>query len=218
MAWQEEREGEAYLPDALPPAVSRSASRKPYFEALLVTPAERNSWPELRNQLRRLSREQDEFIYEPVLAGSFEDALLATILNTNLQSVVIHEGFPCSSQYSLPVLREHLTRHTRIDGAELAGRDSGLILARAIRNFRPELDVYLVTDRAAEVVAGSEAAACVRRVFYAVEEPLEVHLSVLDGVAESYRTPYFDNLKHYAQRPIGAFLTLPEARGISIFT
>ena len=46
---------------------------------------------------------------------------------------------------------------------------------------------------------------------------MEVHLAVLDGVQERYETPYFDNLKRYAQRPIGTFHALPIARGKSIF-
>ena len=61
------------------------------------------------------------------------------------------------------------------------------------------------------------ASQCIRRIFYQVEEPLELHLSILDGIAERYDTPYFDNLQKYAQRPIGTFHALPIARGKSIF-
>src|SRR2546429_9310907 len=39
----------------------------------------------------------------------------------------------------------------------------------------------------------------------------------LDGIADRYNTPYFDNLQKYAQRPIGTFHALPVARGKSIF-
>jgi arginine decarboxylase len=50
-----------------------------------------------------------------------------------------------------------------------------------------------------------------------VEEPLELHLAILEGVQARYQTPFFDNLKHYAQRPIGTFHALPIARGKSVF-
>ena len=53
--------------------------------------------------------------------------------------------------------------------------------------------------------------------FHHVEEPMEIHLSILDGVKDRYETPYFDNLKKYAQRPIGTFHALPIARGKSVF-
>src|SRR4026208_1996888 len=46
---------------------------------------------------------------------------------------------------------------------------------------------------------------------------LEMHLSILDGISDRYTTPYFDNLKKYAQRPIGTFHALPVARGKAIF-
>ena len=46
---------------------------------------------------------------------------------------------------------------------------------------------------------------------------MEIHLAILDGVKDRYETPYFDNLKRYAQRPIGTFHALPIARGKSIF-
>ena len=46
---------------------------------------------------------------------------------------------------------------------------------------------------------------------------LELHLAILEGVQDRYDTPFFNNLKKYAQRPIGTFHALPIARGKSIF-
>ena len=54
------------------------------------------------------------------------------------------------------------------------------------------------------------AAAGIRRVFYEVEEPLEIHFSILSGVAERNVTPFFDNLKKYAAE---AGRHLPRAAG-----
>ena len=56
-----------------------------------------------------------------------------------------------------------------------------------------------------------------RRIFYSVEELLELHLAILEGVQDRFETPFFDNLKKYAQRPIGTFHALPIARGKSVF-
>ena len=147
-----EDEGEAHVPNILPPAIGRGQARRPYFEMLLVAPGERSAWPTLRDTFRRLRQEHDEFIYEPVVVGSFEDALLAILFNYDLQAVVIADGFAFRSQHSVPVLREILERHIR-----------------------------------------------------------------LNGIKERYTTPYFDNLKRYARRPIGTFHALPVARGKSIF-
>ena len=71
--------------------------------------------------------------------------------------------------------------------------DLSLRLANILKRLRPELDIYLLTDRDVEKVAGDHRADAVRRVFYQVEEPLELHLSILEGVQERFETPFFDN-------------------------
>jgi arginine decarboxylase len=215
-AWSADEESEAQLPDILPPAVGRGQARRPYFEVLIVSAGERATWPQLRETFRRLRREEDRFVYEPVVVGSFEDAMLAAIFNYNLQSVVIVDGFAFASQYTSPALREIITRNLPV-GADAGMADMGTALARLVRQLRPELDVFLTTDRDVGKLAGSEAAADIRRVFYGVEEPMEIHLGILDGIKDRYDAPYFDNLKNYAARPIGTFHALPVARGKSIF-
>ena len=215
-AWKADEEGEARLPDILPPALGRGQSRKPYFEVLVVSPGERSTWPEIRETFRRLRRTEDEFVYEPVVVGSFEDAILAIVLNYDLQAVVIVDGFAYPSQFAVPTLRTILGRHIQIDDGA-GNRDLATTLAQAVRRIRPELDAYLTIDQDVARFAGSEEAAPIRRVFYGVEEPMEIHLAILGGIKDRYATPYFDNLKDYAARPIGTFHALPVARGKSIF-
>jgi arginine decarboxylase len=214
-AWRADDEGDAHAPEVLPAAMSGATTRRPYFEVLVVSPGERSTWHDTRETLRRLRRDTDSFVYEPVVVGSFEDAALAAILNYNLQSVVIFDGFTHASQHSVADLREILSALVPAQAAQ--GGDLGTTLARALKAYRPELDIFLSTDRNVGHLAGSEEAACIRRVFYGVEEMLEIHLSILDAIADRYATPYFDNLKKYAQRPIGTFHALPVARGKSIF-
>lgn len=215
-AWLVEEEGEARLPEFLPPSIGKGQSRKPYFELLIVAAGEASTWGDLRASFRRLRRDEDAFVYETVVVGSFEDALLAAIFNYNLQSVLIVDGFTFASQYTTPALREIITRNTPV-GTGQGTDDTGATLARVLRRLRPELDVFLSTDRDVGQLAGSEEAAPLRRIFYGAEEPMEIHLAIQEGVKDRYETPYFDNLKHYAQRPIGTFHALPVARGKSIF-
>ncbi len=83
--------------------------------------------------------------------------------------------------------------------------------------MRPELDLYLMSNRNVEELAGNPEADVLRRIFYSVEELLELHLAILDGVQDRFDAPFFDNLKKYAQRPIGTFHALPIARGKWVF-
>ena len=204
---------------ALPPDLDGSGLQKPSFDVLIVTPNDPSNWDETRHQLQRLRRREDPFTYHVVMVGSFEDAALATVLNESIQSVVIYDGFRFSSGRDAPVLRDHLTRYAKLNEENLAaqGKDLGTRLAAMIKNFRPELDIYLITDRSVEALAASDETAAIRRIFFDIEEVLEIHLSIMDGVSDRYRTPYFSNLVNYSQRPIGTFHALPMARGKSVF-
>jgi arginine decarboxylase len=211
--WDVHEGDEAAAADVLPPALGRSDARRPYFEVLIVTGAPAARWPALTAEWRRLRRALDSFIYEPVIVGSFEDAFCAAMLNPDLAAVIVHEGFAFRSRHDAPILRTLTAAVEQHDGAEA----SALNLVQVLKRVRPELDLYLVANGRVEDIAGSPKATAVRRIFYAVEELLELHLTILEGVQARYETPFFDNLKKYAQRPIGTFHALPIARGKSIF-
>ena len=202
--------------DRLPLAPGGGESRRPYFETLFVSPAPAASLAKVAQEIRRLRRVEDAMVYEPVLVGSFEDAILGTVFNGKIEAVVIYDGIPIPSQHDVPLLRAFLSTYQNLDTSSLAPREIGVTLARAIKRIRPELDIYLLTDRKVEQVAGDPAASMIRRVFYEVEELMEVHLNILEGVADRFSTPHFDNLKRYAARPISTFHALPIARGKSI--
>jgi arginine decarboxylase len=210
--WDVQEDRERALTDLLPPSLGRTESHRPYFEILIVTGVSATNWPNLAAEWRRLRRPLDAFIYEPVFVGSFEDAFCATMLNPDFAAVVINEGFAQHSRHDAPVLR---TLTASIEPMEAA--DSALRLAHTVKRIRPELDLYLMSNRNVEQLAGNPEADVLRRIFYSVEELLELHLAILEGVQDRFETPFFDNLKKYAQRPIGTFHALPIARGKSVF-
>ncbi len=201
------------IPEIAPSALGGGERHRPYFEVLFITKQNTARWPALCNEIRRLRRPSDRFIYEPVFVRSFEDAICAVAVNPRIAACIIADGAAVKSQHEAPVLRTILDPIAE----GLSGEASGLKLARILTNIRPDLDLYLTTDRAVERLAADQDAGAVRRIFYAVEEPLEIHLSVLEGVEARYETPFFDNLKRYAERPIGTFHALPIARGKSVF-
>ena len=179
---------------------------------LIVTGVPATNWPNLCAEWRKLRRPLDSFVYEPVFVGSFEDAFCAAMINPDIAAVIINEGFAQKSRHDAPVLRS-LTASIEPLGAA----DSALRLAHTLKRVRPELDLYLMSNRNVEQLAGNPEADVLRRIFYSVEELLELHLAILEGVQDRFETPFFDNLKKYAQRPIGTFHALPIARGKSVF-
>ena len=78
------------------PDAWEATPRRPYFEVLVVTPLPIARWPHLVSELRRLRRTEDEFIYEVVPVGSFEDAVCAAILNPDLAAVAHLRRIPAS--------------------------------------------------------------------------------------------------------------------------
>ena len=211
--WDAHEDAEEVTADLLPPTLGRMDAHRPYFEVLIVTGSPATRWPALGVEWRRLRRPLDAFVYEPVFVGSFEDAFCATMLNPDVAAVVIHEGFVFRSRHDVPILRmldEAKDQHESL-------QQSALHLAQVVKRVRPELDLYLLSNGKVEEIAGNSEANALRRVFYAVEELLELHLAILEGVQDRYETPFFNNLRKYAQRPIGTFHALPIARGKSIF-
>ena len=211
--WKIDDDNNGVTSDVLPPALGRADAHRPYFEVLIVTGVPSARWDALAAEWRRMRRPLDAFVYEPVLVGSFEDAFCATLLNTNIAAVVIHEGFAFRSRHDAPILRSIVEAADRHESSQV----SAVHLAQVLKRVRPELDLYLVSNGQVEEIAGNSEANVARRIFYAVEELLELHLAILEGVQDRFDTPFFDNLKKYAQRPIGTFHALPIARGKSVF-
>ncbi len=191
---------------------------KPYFEVLIVSD---DPTPEQvrqgRVELRQLRRPEDPFVYEAVTVPSFEEGVLGVVMNADVQAVIIKDNFRFKSQFDAPLLRTYLEQHLALEPGSLEPKDYGVALARAIGKIRPELDVYLIVDGAVEKVASHLDSKNIRRIFYGLEDLMEIHLALLEGINQRYDTPYFNNLKNYARRPIGTFHALPVARGKSIF-
>src|SRR6476469_378409 len=213
-AWKVGEEGEMELNDRLMKDYFDTGDlTKPYFEVLIVSD---DPTPEQvrqgRAELRQLRRPEDPFVYETVTVPSFEEGVIGVVMNADVQAVVIRDNFRFKSQFDAPLLRTYLEQHLSLEP-----KDYGVALARAIGKIRPELDVYLIVDGAAEKMASHLDSKNIRRIFYGLEDLMEIHLALMEGVNQRYDTPDFNNLKNYARRPIGTFHALPVARGKSVF-
>jgi arginine decarboxylase len=187
---------------------------RPYFEVLIVDEMSAGEEQALRRRVQSKRNPDDDFIFDVVVVPSFEDALIATLVNFNLQAVVIRHGFPFRSMYHNDMLRRFL------DGVDnsiekLAESERGPLLGRQIAQLRPELDLYLVTDVNVEEIA-ARAGEIFKRIFFREEDHIELYSSIMKGVGERHKTPFFNALREYAKQPTGVFHALPLARGKSI--
>ena len=191
------------------------ARARPYFEVLIVDSYNAGKRETQREGLKTMRRDEDRFTYAPVFVSSLDDALIAVSLNHNIQSVIIRFGFDLHSHNDMPVLTKYIKRARTEDIEEADRSDYGIILADTLAHIRPELDLFLVTDQSVEEVAGVVGHTC-RRVFYGSEDFFELHLNILRGIEERYKTPFFTALKDYSAKPTGVFHALPISRGKSI--
>ena len=190
-------------------------TERPYFEVLVVETMTEQQERALRKEVRSWRRPDDEFVYELVVVGSGDEAVIATRLNVNIQACVVRRRFAHKSAKDLTSLGDFVDSRVSDELADHSPEERAQILAAQISNIRPELDLYLMTEIEVEDVAG-RVGHDFRRVFHAREGVLELHLSILHGVAERYRTPFFDALKKYSHRPTGVFHALPISQGKSI--
>ena len=190
-------------------------SRKPYFEVLVVETMSPAQEEQLREEVHTWRRPTDPFIYELVVVGSGVEAAVAMQLNANIQACVIRRRFAHAALRDLSSLANFADTTLADDLADHSPDERAEILAPRLAKIRPEVDLYLMTEIAVEEVAGM-VSHHFRRVFHAREGALELHSTVLAGVAERYRTPFFEALRAYSQRPTGVFHALPISQGKSI--
>lgn len=188
---------------------------RPYFEVLVVDDIDDVEQNDVRAQLLDMRHEDDDFIYHVVVVPSLEDALIAILFNHNIQSCVLRYRFPFESRSVIPELAHYLQMVDYDRLVALAEDEPSMALAEAIKELRPELDLFQVTDETLGSVAASPTRVF-RRVFYRQEDYLELHLSILKGIWARYETPFFSALRDYSQKPTGVFHALPISRGKSI--
>jgi len=189
-----------------------------YFEVLVVDDLTPEQESELRLQLRTLRSQDDDCIYELVVAPSFEDAIAAVLLNDDIQSVVVRYVFPFRSRGAGLALTPDVEGLLEEDLESLAsplGSVRSRRLGRVLKHLRPELDVFLVTDSPPEQVAGQETEAF-DRLFHRQDYHRELHLSILKGVGDRAETPFLSALQRYSRKPTGVFHALPIGQGKSI--
>ncbi len=211
----ETEDPEIFEDETLLPSDEASLGR-PYFEVLVVDNLTPEQVSALKANLRKVRRAEDPFIYEIVAVPSLEDALVAILFNHNIQAAVVRNGLTLETQADRDMLAIYLDRIRELSDIDaLRPPQYAPETCNLIRRIRPEVDLYLVTDRSVEEIAGADLRG-LQRVFYNQEDFFELHLNILRGVNRRYETPFFTALKKYSRQPTGVFHAMPISRGKSI--
>lgn len=190
--------------------------KKNYFEVLVVDDMSVRDESALRQKLSELRDPADQFTYGVVVQRSFQDALIALLFNYNIQAVVVRYAPPFHSTGITSLIKPYIHDVLKLDLSDKAKAGLGPILGKLVRQFRPELDAYYVTDTSLSDLQDSTIKTF-RRIFYRKEDFQEIHLTIMRGIRERYETPFFSALMEYSQKPTGVFHAMPISRGNSVF-
>jgi arginine decarboxylase len=202
--------------DEQPEYSQKKLDNQHYFEVLVVDNLGEEEENELRAGFSEIRNSRDDFRYDVVVVRTLQDALIALLFNYNIQSVVIRYSFPFASKNNLQQINQFIRTIFTLHEEDVADSHIGPVLGEVIKKFRPELDLFLVTDTSLNRIR-MNVFDNFRRVFYRQEDLQELHLSILKGIQERYETPFFSALRSYSRQPTGVFHAMPVSRGNSIF-
>ena len=186
-----------------------------YFTVLVAEDMPEAEAESLRQALRVIQLDAKDFVYQLLIVDNFADALAAAAINFEVEACVIRQDIPVGEPGD-----DYLGRLISIAiDQECSGEpeaSAGVALAKLLKEIRPHMDLYLVSDETASD-SPVDTHRLFNRVFYNLDVATELHMTIVDGIRNRYETPFFNALKANADAPIGNFHALPIARGNSIF-
>ncbi|EWG98462.1 hypothetical protein [Halomonas sp. BC04] len=192
-----------------------NSAAQPYFELLIVDNLSPQEEEVVREAFRNMRRPEDKFVYDVVTVRSFEDALIAVLVNPNIQACLIRYEFPYKSKYNLSALRNYLEGLSEKELENQTEAERSILLSSMIHELRPEIDQFLVTSGDVEATASRDIR-YFNRIFYRETDYIEQHHTILRAIDNRYRTPFFDALREYSKKPTGVFHAMPISTGESV--
>lgn len=204
-----------YINDASKEKIT-DGPRKNYFEVLYVEDLSSKEEEILKNKFKELATPNDTLIYDVVVQRSFQDALICLFFNYNIQAACIRYAPLHNSTNITTLIKPFIQNVLKIDITNISDVEVGPLLGKYIHQFRPELDIYYITDSSLTHLQDSTLKSF-RRIFYRMEDVQELHLTIISGINERYDTPFFTALTEYSKKPISVFHAMPISRGNSVF-
>ncbi|HEY4023962.1 MAG TPA: aminotransferase class I/II-fold pyridoxal phosphate-dependent enzyme, partial [Pseudonocardiaceae bacterium] len=190
------------------------AKQQQFYTVLLADDAPNTAPDSLAECLRALRCPSDDVQFELLVVPSVEDAITAVALNGEIQAAIIRHDLPLRSRDRVPLMNTLLGPND--DAAVPDHANDWVECGEWIRELRPHVDLYLLTDES--IAAGNNDDPDIYdRTFYRLNDVTDLHSTVLAGLRNRFATPFFDALRAYAAAPVGQFHALPIARGASIF-
>jgi len=193
-----------------------ASSGKSYFEVLHVEALTPKEETELKNKIKELANPQSKLTYNIVVQDNFQDALICLFFNYNIQAAVIRYAPGHLSDNINSLIRPFIQNVLKIDISAVSDADLGPLLGKFIHEFRPELDIYYITDNSLTHLDDITLKSF-KRIFYRMEDLQDLYLTITSGINDRFNTPFFSALMEYSKRPVSVFHAMPISRGNSVF-
>lgn len=210
-----EKFNSSYAPE-VPKEKLSGTPKKNYFEVLYVEDLSSREETILKNKFKEFINPHGSLTYDIVVQRSFQDALICLFFNYNIQAACIRYAPLHFSTNITKLIKPFIQNVLKIDLTNVSDADIGPLLGNYIHQFRPELDIYYITDSSLTHLQDSTLKAF-RRIFYRMEDVQELHLSIISGINERFETPFYSALTEYSKKPTSVFHAMPISRGNSVF-
>ena len=191
-------------------------AKKNYFEVLYVEDLSAKEEVILKSKFKELLSPHSNLTYDVLVQHSFQDALIALFFNYNIQAAVIRYAPLLFSSNSTKLIMPFIQNVLKINLTNVSDAEIGPLLGKYIHQFRPELDIYYITDNSLTHLEDSTLKSF-RRIFYRMEDMQELHLTIISGINDRFETPFFTALTEYSKKPTSVFHAMPISRGNSVF-
>src|SRR6201998_2252777 len=164
------------------------AKEQQFYTVLLADDAPPTAPEGLAESLRALRDPSDEVQFELLIVTSVEDAITAVALNGEIQAAIIRHDIPLRSHDRVPLMNTLLGVH---DDAVVPDRANDWVeCGEWIRELRPHIDLYLLTDES--IAAGTDDEPDVYdRTFYRLNDVTDLHSTVLAGLRNRFAPHFF---------------------------
>ncbi|KAL8450442.1 hypothetical protein Emed_002530 [Eimeria media] len=209
-------------------SVTGSTGRTHIFYVLVVVPPcnflSNDHRVNLAAELRRITTTETRDVslgYKIVEVDTIRRALLAVIVNPDILAVCIQDNVPLEtpSAPSLSGLEGFVRGIDRFVEGPLHKMKLGApiipTLIRSLNQCRRALDLYCVCS-GMSLASLEPVDNLIKRAFLPNDDHSDLHEAILEGVRSKMRCPFFEALRHYAERPIGVFHALAISRGNSV--
>lgn len=202
------------IPPELPTSLRLAAPRPPATRGTTHDlSSEADAREPLAAALRALRQDSDDTVYEILSVDSIEEALTAAALNGDIQVAVVRHDLPLRSARRTPLTSSLVDI---VDTSDTTHHYDWEEAGEALREMRPHIDLYALHGESI-AAGGYGTPRAYNRTFYRLNDPTDLHSTIVAGLRRRYRAPFFDALREYADAPVGQFHALPVARGASVF-